>query len=93
MEDKKTVFKLRFKDNGPCGDFEITLKTTEPETEEYIRRLILNHCRLYNPSEEDFSPVDIMDDVCDENGWDWEDTDYDEMIFTTKQWFGIGTSR
>ena len=85
---KKTEFKLRFKDNGPGGDFRMILRTTEPETEEDIRKEILHHCHMYDASEEDFSPVDIMDDMCDEHGWEWEDDDYGEMVFTSKQWFG-----
>jgi hypothetical protein len=84
--EKRTEFRLRFKDR--YKDWEMLLRTTEPETEENIRKEILNHCRLYKASEEDFSPVDILDDVCDEHGWEWEDGDYRDIVFTEKQWFG-----
>ena len=84
--DKRTDFKLRFKDH-PI-DFTMILRTTEPYSEEDIRSMIISHCQLYDASEEDFSPLDIVDDICDENGWSWEDADYQEMIFTSKQWFG-----
>jgi len=87
---KRTEFKLRFKDNGPGGDFTMILRTTEPEYEEDIKMQILNHCQRYDASEEDFSPVDIMDDVCDENGWEWEDLEYGEIVFSSRKWFGYG---
>ena len=88
MMDKRTEFKLRFKDNGPGGDFIMILRTTESEYEDDIIKEILNHCQLYDASEEDFSPVIVIDDICDEHGWEWEDADYQEIVFTTKQWFG-----
>ena len=87
--NKRTEFKLRF-ENEAGEDFAMILRTYELKTEEEIREMILNHSGLYDSRSEEFSPLDIMDDICDENGWDWEDLDYQEMVFTTKEWFERG---
>ena len=54
------------------------LRTTEPKTEEEIRSLIEDYDDFfYGCTDYDYSPVDIMDRICEANGWEWEDLDYE----------------
>ena len=77
--EKRTYFKLIFKDK--YGDFRMALCTTEPHTEKEIKELIeAQKTRLLNDGYEDYSPIDIIDGICEEKGWDWEDADYQEMV-------------
>lgn len=76
--DKRTEFKLRFTE--PDGDdWLMILRTTEPQTEDAIRNLIDIHSDIINTAHDDYSPVDIMDRICDDKGWMWEDMDWQEM--------------
>lgn len=80
MNNKRTEFKLRFtQDNG--FDYAMILRTTEPHTEEEIRYLIDHQIERFceTAPDEDYSPVDIMDSLTEEKGWEWEDLDYQEM--------------
>lgn len=84
--DLRTEFKLRFKD--PISDWTMILRTTEPKQEEEIKKIIKSHAQNYDASKEDFSPVDIMDDICEEYGWEWEDYEYQEIEILDEEWFG-----
>ena len=80
--NKRTEFRLVFKEKDKeLPDWRITLKTTEPKTEEEIKSLISYWDEVNDRSMEDYSPVDIMDDLCEDKGWSWEDTDYQELVF------------
>lgn len=77
-EDRRTEFKLRFVDS--TDDRTMILRTTEPYTEKGIRNLIdIHSCILTDYGHDDYSPVDILDRICDDKGWQWEDMDYQEM--------------
>ncbi len=77
--EKRTEFKLRFK--GNYVDIEVILRTTEPYTEEGIRNLIDIHSTILSDAgHEDYTPVDILDRICEDKGWSWEDRDWQEMV-------------
>lgn len=84
--DKRTEFRLVFVEDGRrnLDDWRITLKTTEPKTEDEIKSLVEYWKEVNDKSKEDYSPVDIMDDLCKDKGWSWEDTDYQELVFNIK---------
>ena len=83
--DKRTEFKLRFKD--PTDDWTMILRTTEPYTEEGIRNLIdIYSTILYDAGYEDISPLDILDRICEGKGWSWEDMDWQEMEIEYNDW-------
>ena len=78
-----TEFKsrIRFCDNA-FGDWVFTLITTEPKTHDEIESLIDYWAEVNDHNTDDYSPVDIMDDiVADHDGWRWEDGD-EELIIT-----------
>lgn len=78
-EDTRTEFKLRFK--AKYGDYEVILRTTEPYTESGIRNLIDIHAMILSDAgHEDYTPVDILDRICEDKGWNWEDMDWQEMV-------------
>lgn len=82
----KTKFNLIFKDPNYI-DWEITLHTSEPRTEEEILNLIEIWSDFCNTYLDDYSPVDIMDRLVDymqDDGrdWDWTDMDYDAIEIT-----------
>ena len=86
MQDTK--FKFRFKDNE-AKDWEMTLLTKEPMDASEVESIIRAKCNLYiETADYEYSPVDIFDDICDEYGWDWQDTDYDEIYISHKSWKG-----
>ena len=77
--DKRNEFKLRFAE-ADGDDWLVILRTTEPQTEEDIRNLIDIHSDiLYTSRDIDYTPVDIMDRICEDKGWTWEDMDWQEM--------------
>lgn len=77
--DKRTEFKLRFVE-ADGDDWLMILRTTEPVTEEEIRNLIdIWSDILYTARDTDYDPLDIMDHICDDKGWLWEDMDWQEM--------------
>ena len=83
--DKRTEFKLRFKD--PTDDWTMILRTTEPYTEEGIRNLIDIHSTILSDAGyEDISPLDILDRICEDKGWSWEDMDWQEMEIEYDDW-------
>ena len=50
------------------------------DSKEYVTEVIKNYQQDNNVEFE--SPVELMDVVCDEYGWEWEDFNYDsEMEF------------
>ena len=80
--EERTEFRLVFiEDKNNYGDWRSTLKTTEPKTEDEIKSLVEYWTEVNDRNKKDYSPVDIMDDLCEDNGWDWEDTDYQEIVF------------
>jgi len=82
--EKRTEFRLIFTQNNRSSldDWRITLKTTEPKTEDEIKSLIEYWKEVNDRNMEEYSPVDIMNDLCKDKGWYWEDTDYQELIFS-----------
>jgi hypothetical protein len=79
MKEYKT--RIRFCDNA-FGDWVFNLFTTEPASKEDIESLIDYWAEVNDRNADDYSPVDIMDDiVADHDGWRWEDGD-DELIIT-----------
>jgi len=79
IEDKRNVFNLIFKDNN-YEDWYITLHTTELKTEEEIMSLINYYSEINDKNYIGYSPVDIMDDLCEDNeGWYWTDMEYVEI--------------
>ena len=80
QEEKRCEFKLAFKDKDGFDDWKMTLKTTEPKTEAEIISLIDYYAEVNERNNEgDYSPVCILDDLCEEKGWSWEDRDFDEI--------------
>ena len=87
--DKRTEFKLRFVDNLTCEDWTMILRTSEPHTEEEILALIDVYAARAKADDPDcFCPVDILDYLCDEQGWNWEDMDYREVVIKDGDWRG-----
>lgn len=83
--ETKTLFKLRFNEAG-MPSYEMLLRTSEPKTEDEIKSLILYYAEINARIEEPYSPVTILDDLCEEKGWDWEDLEYGEIIFDGDEW-------
>ena len=83
--ETKTAFKLRFNEEG-MPPYEMILRTSEPKTEDEIKSLILYYAEINARTEEPYSPVAILDDLCEEKGWDWEDLEYGEMVFDVDEW-------
>lgn len=76
----KTRFNLIFKDDDLFGDWFITLITSVPKTEDEVKGVIDYWSEVVSRNEVDYSPVTIMDIVCDNNdGWSWQDWDYDTI--------------
>ncbi len=78
-EDKRNIFNLIF-ENEDYEDWYITLyitlHTAEPKTEEEIMSLIRYYGKVNEKNCTDYSPIDIMDDLCLNNeGWFWYWTD------------------
>jgi len=48
------------------------------DSKEYVTEIIKNYQKDNNVKFE--SPVELMDVVCDEYGWEWEDFNYDIEI-------------
>ena len=48
------------------------------ESKEYLTEVIKNYQKNNNVEFE--SPVELMDEICDEYGWQWEDFYYDIEI-------------
>lgn len=48
------------------------------DSKEYVTKVIKNYQKDNNVKFE--SPVELMDAVCDEYGWEWEDFNYDIEI-------------
>ncbi len=77
MKERRTKFNIIFKDKY---DWYITLYTTEPKTENEITSLISYWVEVNGHNFEDYSPCDIMDDICDNNEWYWTDTEIKTII-------------
>ena len=77
----RNEFNIIFRDDPAFGDWEIRLITSEPKTEEEIESLIWYQIEIASRSLPVYTPVDIMDDLCDShNGWHWEDMDYNAIV-------------
>lgn len=78
-EDKRNIFNLIFENEGYEDWYitlYITLHTAEPKTEEEIMSLIKYYGKVNEKNYTDYSPIDIMDDLCSNNeGWFWYWTD------------------
>jgi hypothetical protein len=81
----KTCFELRFNEEG-MPPYEMRLRTTEPKTEDEIRSLISYYAEINDRTGEPYSPVNILDDLCEEKGWTWEDSDYEAIVFEEDEW-------
>ena len=77
--DKRARFELRFVGKAE-EDWEMVLHTSEPVTEEEITNLIEIHSEILHDGGNDYSPVDILDRICDEKGWRWEDAGLDQVV-------------
>lgn len=83
--ETKTLFKLRFNEEG-MPPWEMVLRTSEPKTEDEIKSLISYYAEIISRTEESYSPVAILDDLCEDKGWDWEDLEYGALIFDADEW-------
>lgn len=87
--DKRTEFKLRFSApsyaDWDTDDWTMILRTTEPVSENDIRYLIDVYKKQISEYDDDYSPLDILDEICDEKGWDWEDSDWNEVVIDNWQ--------
>ena len=88
MEEKKTIFNLIFKD-WDYEDWKMTLHTSEHKTDKEIEEIINDCIDMLNAlranEREDYSPVEIMDRICDDmqdegRDWYWTDMDWDVVI-------------
>lgn len=76
----KTRFNLIFKDESLFGDWYITLLIPGDKTEDEVRNVIDYWAEVVSRNEESYSPVTIMDMICENNdGWEWTDWDYDAI--------------
>ena len=80
----KTVFNIVFKDAN-YQDWKFTLHTSNPKTDNDIKSLIEYWSEVCDRNIPDYSPVDIMDYLVDDqiynegNDWYWTDMDYNVM--------------
>lgn len=79
--EKKTKFHLIFAD-GSGGDWCMILITSEPKTDDEVENLIYYYADINSHNNEVFSPVDILDDICADKNWKWEDEEYDSLVIT-----------
>lgn len=86
MEEKRTQFRIKMRDKFDGEpDYDILLHTTEPKSDEEILSLIDYWAEVNAHNTEFYSPVDIMDDICDNyDGWWWEDGDREDIYI--KEW-------
>lgn len=79
--EARTEFRIKMKGKYVGeGDYDILLHTTEPMSFEEIESGILYWAEINSHNKEDYSPVDIMDDLCDNHdGWWWEDGDREDI--------------
>ena len=82
MEDKKNVFDLTFKDKNGDWDWNFTLYTTELKTESEIESLIDYWAEVNDRTEEYYTPVSIMDDLCEDKEWYWPDKEDKSIVIT-----------
>lgn len=80
-------FKLRFKD--PDGDWTCIVRTDrELITKREFKRAIYDAGKRLMEDEDycDFDPVELFDELCEYNGWEWEDYDDDEVEVDYDLW-------
>ena len=85
----KTEFRLVFRERPSNTSDElfnvyerrITLRTTEPKTNDEIICLIEYWDEVNDRNMESYSSKDVLNDLCEDKGWSWEDTDDDELVF------------
>lgn len=77
---KEYKYRIRFYDKA-SGDWVFNLVTTEPKTQDEIESLIDYWAEVNSRNVENYCPVDIMDDIVENNdGWRWEDGDSELLI-------------
>ena len=76
--DNMNRYSLRFdwKFNGKSNYWEMVVLSDD--SKEYVEEVIKNYQKNNNVEFE--SPVDLMDAICDEYGWQWEDFYHDIEI-------------
>ena len=74
----KTEFRIKFKD-GKLGNWDVKLRTNYPTTNEDVQDLIEYWAEINSRNAEVYSPVDILDDLCEDKGWTWEDGDLEDV--------------
>lgn len=76
----KTRFNIIFKDDDAFDDWYITLIIPFPRTDEDVKNEIDYWTEVVSRNEVDYSPVTIMDAVCENNDdWFWIDWDHDAI--------------
>lgn len=83
---KRNEFKLRFKDDD--GDWTCIVRTKEEITKEDFANEVLaaGNRLLYTEEYAGFTPVELFDELCESNGWEWEDYEYDETEVSYDWW-------
>ena len=72
----KYSLSIKWKFNG---EFELwNMIIISDDSKEYVTEVIKNYQKTNNVEFE--SPVELMDAICDEYGWQWEDFYYDIEI-------------
>ena len=80
MEELRTDFRIRLKDKMGYPDYDILLHVSDPMTASEIESGIMYWAEVNSHNIDGYSPVDIMDDLCDNHeGWWWEDGDREDI--------------
>ncbi len=79
MASKKYKFLIIFKDKENSYDWKFLLKTTVAKTDDEIQCLISYFSEISDRNIEGYSPCDIMNALCEDKGWSWEDGNISEI--------------
>ena len=73
---KRYSLSIEWKFNGIYEVWEMVV--VSDDSKEYVKEVIQNYQKNNNVEFE--SPVELMDAICDEYGWQWEDYNHDIEI-------------
>lgn len=77
MSKLKSEFRVVFRDYP--DEWEFILYTDHPMSADEVESLVLYWTEVNDRNFSVYTPVDIMDDLCENKGWEWADGDYEDI--------------